>query len=349
MEKTYFGKISDGSDSYSYTFTNQNGMQMTVTDLGAMLIRVLVPDRDGKLQDVVLGYDTPQEYLEHDSFFGAIVGRSGNRIERGRFTINGTVYQLAINDNDNNLHSGRNHYHTRKWFVCHTEPDSITFRLLSGDGDQGFPGNFQIDVTYTLTADNTVEIHYEGISDADTVANLTNHTYFNLAGHASGTILDQQLQLDASFFTPVKDNRAIPTGEIRSVKDTPMDFTSPRMIGDAIDSDFDQLTYTGGYDHNYVIDHADGTIRKFAEAYAPESGISMEAFTDCFGVQFYAGNYIALHAGKDGAEYARRQGFCLETQYYPNAVNQPNFPSPILKAGEKYDTTTRYRFKTSVE
>jgi aldose 1-epimerase len=346
MEKKQFGILEDGTELSAWSFTNKNNMTMVVTDLGATLLQLLVPDRDGKQRDVVLGYDTPQEYISNTCYFGAVIGRSGNRIDKGRFEIGGKTYQMDINDNENNLHSGNNGFDIRRWNVKEIDEakNSITFGLTSPAGDQGFPGNFEVSVTYTLTDANEIVLHYEGISDADTVANMTNHTYFNLAGHASGSIEGQTLQLLAKSYTPVRDSQSIPTGEIASVAGTPMDFTQPKTIGRDIEADFEQLKFVGGYDHNYVLsDHA-GEQKKMAEASCEESGIVMEAFTDCCGVQFYAGNFITDQKGKKGARYAKRQGFCLESQYYPNSVNQTGFPSPILKAGEKYDTVTSYRF-----
>jgi aldose 1-epimerase len=297
------------------------------------------------VQDVVLGYDTPQEYLDQDGFFGAVVGRSGNRIDKGRFEIGGKTYQMAINDNENNLHSGLHYYHTRKWEVTEADETAnrVTFALVSPDGDQGYPGNFHLTVSYTLTEDNEVVLHYHGVSDQDTVANLTNHSYFNLAGHASGDVEDQIMQLFADGYTPVRDSQAIPTGEIAPVEGTPMDLRSPKTIGPDIRAAFEQRQLLGGYDHNFVLGEA-GVTKKFAEVYAPKTGICMEGITDCCGVQFYAGNMISERRGKKGASYAKRQGFCLETQYYPNSVNEKNFPSPIVRAGEPYDTTTVYRF-----
>lgn len=346
MEKKYFGKLKDGSDVYTYSFTNENNMTMTVTDLGAILVNILVPDREGVLRDVTLGYDTPQEYVDNTCFFGAVVGRSGNRIDKGSFVINGKRYQMAINDNENNLHSGHNFYHTRKWAVKSVDEaaNSITFELLSPDGDQGFPGNFRITVTYTLTSENEIVLHYAGVSDADTVANLTNHAYFNLSGHDSGRIEDHILMLCADRYTPVRDGQAIPTGELAPVEGTPMDFRTAKPIGRDIDADFEQLKYVLGYDHNYVLTEETGVRRKMAEAYSEETGIAMEAFTDCCGVQFYAGNCITEHTGKGGAAYGPRTGFCLESQYYPNAINQEGFPNPLLKAGDQYETVTSYKF-----
>ena len=260
--------------------------------------------------------------------------------------INGKTYQLGINDNDNNLHSGPDGYDNRKWDVkaVDEEKNSITFSLHSPDGDQGFPGNATLCVTYTLSEDNEIILHYEADTDADTVMNPTNHTYFNLAGHDSGKILDQTLWLAAKGFTVVHDHQAIPTGEIALVAGTPMDFTTAKPIGRDIEADFQQMKYVGGYDHNYALREAPGERMKMAEAHSDKTGITLEAFTTCCGVQLYAGNSITPQKGKDGASYSERDGFCLEAQFYPNAINQENFASPILKAGEHYSSTTSYRF-----
>lgn len=346
MEKKYFGKMKDGSDVYTYSFTNENNMTMTVADLGAILVNILVPDKEGVLRDVTLGYDTPQEYVDNTCFFGAVVGRSGNRIDKARFEINGKPYQMAVNDNENNLHSGPNFFHARKWLVKSVDEakNSITFELLSPDGDQGFPGNFRVELTYTLTSDNEIVLHYSGSSDADTVANMTHHAYFNLAGHDGGRIEDQILTICADRYTPVRDGQAIPTGELAPVEGTPMDFRTAKPIGRDINADFQQLKFVLGYDHNYVLNGESGTLRKMAEAYSEKTGIVMEAYTDCCGVQFYAGNCITEHTGKGGASYGPRKGFCLESQYYPNSINQEGFPKPVLRAGEQYETVTSYKF-----
>ncbi len=348
MGKEHFGTLADGTEVSLYSFTNKNNMTMTVTDLGAALVRLLVPDRDGKLTDVVLGYDTPQEYLSNSCYFGAVIGRNCNRIEKGRFMIDGVTYQLPINDNENNLHSGPDGMNARMWEVSEMDETArrITFRLLSPDGDNGFPGNFDISVSYTLTDEDAVVLRYRGSSDKDTIANMTNHSYFNLAGHASGSIEDHILQLTAASYTPVRDEQAIPTGEIAPVAGTPMDFTAAKPIGRDINADFEQLKFAGGYDHNYILPDNGGAFQKIAEVYCPESGISMGVVTDCCAVQLYTSNFITDHPGKDGAVYRSRQGLCLETQYAPNAVNEPAFASPLLKAGEKYETETRYRFFT---
>ncbi len=344
MKKELFGTLSDGTEVYLYTFTNQNGMTMSVMELGATLVRLCVPDRSGKLTDVVLGYDTPQEYVDSTCYFGAVIAPNGNRIDKGSFVIDGKTFQMPINDNENNLHSGPHGMDERIWKAAAVTENGITLQLISLDGDNGLPGNFDASVSYTLKDDNTIVLSYKAVSDRDTIANMTNHSYFNLAGHDSGSIEGQLLTIFADSYTPVRDAQAIPTGEIAPVEGTPMDFRSAKKIGRDINADFDQLRYGGGYDHNYVLAEKPGQRRKMAEAYSKESGIFMEAFTDCCAVQFYAGNMVTDQRGKGSAVYHRRQGFCLESQYCPNAINEAAFASPLLRAGEKYVSETSYRF-----
>ncbi len=340
-----FGTSRDGRKFTVLTITNAMGTKIRVTDLGATLVSVIFQDKQETFRDLVLGYDTPDEYIDNGCYFGAVIGRSGNRIAKGQFTIDGKTYQLDINDNDNNLHSGNNGFDIRKWDIAQVGENSVTFALKDADQEQGYPGNFACTVTYTLTEENAVQLHYQGECDADTVANMTNHTYFNLGGHDSGTMLDQTLQLNCECYTPVVDGQAIPTGEYAPVEGTPMDFRAAKPIGRDIEADFEQLKFVGGYDHNFVIKREKGTVEKFAEAYCAKTGICLEAFTDLPGVQFYAGNFITPNMkGKGGAVYNKRDAFCLESQFYPNAINQEGFVSPLLKAGEKYDTTTVYRF-----
>lgn len=334
----------DGKEVHKYFIANEQGANLEVIDYGAILVSVCVPDNTGLLRDVVLGYDRLEDYEENPNFFGATIGRSCNRIANGRFEINSVTYQMDQNENENNLHSGKNGFEKRIWNVDEADGDHVVFSLLSPDGDEGFPGEFKISVTYTLTEENEVKIHYSGICDKDTVANMTNHSYFNLGGHDSGLVLDQILQINADSFTPVADSKSIPTGEIAPVKGTPMDFTDEKPIGRDMEADFEQLVLTGGYDHNYVLNNQNGTVRLAAKAKCEESGIGLEVYTDTPGVQFYAGNFISGSAGKDGVSYEPRTGFCLETQYYPNSINEPGFPSPILKKGDRYETTTIYHF-----
>ena len=343
MEQHVFGITKKGEQASLYTLKNSNHVTMKVTDYGATLVSLLVPSKDGQLKDVVLGYDDVTGYEEHTSYFGATIGRNGNRIKDSRFTIDGKEYKIDENENHNNLHSGKNGFNSVIWEVREHTDNSITFYHYSTEEEQKFPGNMQITVTYTITEDNTLHIVYNGKADADTIMNCTNHSYFNLNGHESGSVEGQILQILADAYTPVADSASIPTGEIAPVEGTPMDFRTEKTIGQDINADFEQLHFTGGYDHNYVLGRP-GEKKVMANAYSKESGIAMEAATDCCGVQFYAGNFIGEQAGKDEAAYHDRSGFCLESQFYPNAVNEPDFPSPVVKAGDTYHTETTYRF-----
>lgn len=343
VEKQSFGTTKKGEAISLYTVTNKNGMVMKVTDFGAILVSVLVPDKNGVLTDVVLGYDHGEDYQVNSPHFGATIGRNGNRIKDASFVLNGKKIQLTPNEKGNSLHSGPDGFEFMMW-EAETKEQAVAFRHHSPDGEQGFPGNFDVTVTYTLTDDNSVEIHYEGISDQDTVANMTNHSYFNLGGHDSGNVYEQTIQLNATTYTSVSDSKSIPTGELAPVAGTPMDFTEPKAIGKEIDADFEQLQMTGGYDHNFVLDKPEGAFDWMAKAYCEKTGIAMEAYTDCPAVQFYAANFLNNEKGKNGAVYDKRHAFCLESQYCPNAVNDTHFAQPFLKAGEKYDTKTVYRF-----
>ncbi len=345
MNKESFGTSRKNEAVSVYTLENPSGAKVRVTDYGAALVSIIVPDRDGVMQDVLLGYDNVTGYEDNTCYFGAVIGRNSNRIANAQCTINGKVYQLDQNDHGNNLHSGIKGVDTIVWDVKEHTAQSITLSCVSADLEQGFPGNMNVEVTYRLTDDNEVEINYQAVSDQDTVANFTNHSYFNLAGHASGDILGHEMMLKASYFTPVIDAEAIPAGETAPVKDTPMDFTKAKAIGRDLASDYAQLAYGGGYDHNFVLDKSrKGAFELMAEAYAPDTGIVMKAYTDRPGVQFYIGNFITTQDGKQGAVYEKRQGFCLESQCYPNAVNEPDFESPVIKAGEVYRTKTSYQF-----
>lgn len=343
MEQRSFGQNKKGEQATLYTFRNQNGMTMEVTDFGATLYSLLVPDQEGNLCDVVLGYDEPAGYEgPAGTFFGATVGRHANRIGKGRFSLNGKDYQLAINNGSNNLHSGLDFYSFRIWKVRDITENSITFYLHSPDQDQGFPGALDIEVTYTLTEDNAIRIDYDGVPDQDTVINMTNHSYFNLDGHASGDILDQEVWIDADSFTRV-DETSVPTGEILPVEGTPMDFRVKKKVGRDIDTDYEALNIGKGYDHNWVLNNQ-GELVKVAELSSDVSGITMEVYTDLPGVQIYTANYVENEVGKGGVVYQPRQGICFETQYYPDAVNHNHFPSPICRAGEVYQTTTIFKF-----
>lgn len=338
-----FGKTKKGEDTKLYSFINKNGMEMQVTDFGATLHALLVPDKDGNKRDVVLGYDDPVQYEgPSGTFFGATVGRNANRIGHAEFELNGKVYKLTANNGINNLHSGLDFWSYRVWNVKKLTDNSITFALHSPDGDQGYPGAVDVEVTYTLTEENGVVLDYHAVSDADTVLNMCNHSYFNLNGHENGDVLEHEVWLDADGFTP-SDEDLIPTGEITPVSGTPMDFRTKKTIGQDIHADFLPLKLGNGYDHNWVLKN-DQKFAKTAELSSKESGITMEVYTDRPGVQIYTANFVLNEAGKDHAVYNKHSGVCFETQFYPNAVNQKNFPSPICKKGEENWTRTEYRF-----
>ena len=336
--KEFFGKIHTGEDSFLYTISG-GGLTAAVTDYGATLVKLLVPDADGNVADVVLGHDTPGGYHNSTCFLGAIVGRSANRIAGASFELDGKTWALTPNENENNLHSGPDFYHDRMWkLVSHTE-DAITLELFSPHGDQGFPGNATIQVTYRLDCDGGLHIVYDAVSDQDTVFNLTNHSYFNLAGHENAAAaMDQLLMMPGRFFNP-DDAKSIPTGELRAVAGSPMDFRSPKPIGRDIGADYDALNLQGGYDHNWEV-----FCNPCAILRDPVSGRTMAVHTDCPGVQFYAGNFLVGETGKGGAAYPKRSAICLETQFYPDAIHHPEWPQPITKAGEAYHSETVYRF-----
>ncbi len=341
VEVSQFGRTQLGKDIKLYTIKNGKGMEAAVTNIGACLVNLLVPDKEGNVKDVILGFEAGEDYLVNGSFFGATVGRSANRIANAKFSIDGKEYKLAVNDNDNNLHSDFYKGMHKVLWNAETGDDHVKFSYSSPDMENGFPGNFEISVTYTLTKDNELVISYEGVSDKKTLINMTNHTYFNLAGHDSGSIEKTKLMIKASHYTPVVAG-AIPTGEIAPVAGTVMDFTKPKTIGEDIGACFEQLLLVKGYDHNYVVDNYNGSSQLIATAEA--DGRRMEVYSDLPGVQFYAGNCIAPQEGKDGAHYRERTGFCLETQYFPNSANDPAFEHPIFDAGQKYETTTIYKF-----
>jgi len=346
METLSFGTNQKGEKASLYVLENKKHTKIKVSDHGATLVSVLIPDKNGTVRDVVLGYDEASAYENHTCYFGATIGRNGNRIADSQMMIDGKLCKIPANENENNLHSGPNGFDRALWEVKERTENSITFFHLSTEEEQGFPGNLKVEVTYTLTDEDAVEISYRGEADKTTVMNFTNHSYFNLGGHDSGSAMDQELQILAESYNPVIDSKSIPTGEIAPVEGTPMDFRIMKPIGQDIEADFEQLKFTGGYDHNYVLSDKAGEMKVMANAYCKETGIAMEASTDCCGVQLYAGNFIGDQVGKEGAAYCDRCGFCLESQFYPNAVNEKNFPSPVVKAGEVFTTRTIYRFYT---
>ncbi len=344
MSKRLFGTTKKGEEVYAFELKNSKGMSAEVINYGAILTKLFVPDKNGAVKDVVLGFDDVASYEVNASFFGAVIAPSANRIGGASFKIDGVEYKAAVNDGPNNLHSD---YalgsHKRVWDYEEVE-NGVKFSLAMNDMDMGFPGNKKFTITYTLTEDNEIVLEYTGESDKKTIINPTNHSYFNLSGHDCGKlIIDDVLTLNASCYTPIVPG-AIPTGEIASVADTVMDFTKGRRIADDIDTKFDQLVMTGGYDHNFVIDGYDKTVRKIAIVEDKESGRVMEVYSDLPGVQFYAGNAIAPQTGKGGAKYSKRMGLCLETQFFPDSVNKPNFPSCVFGGADKYASKTVYKF-----
>lgn len=344
MQKREFGTTKKGKTAYLYTIENSKGMKAELCDYGAAIVSLWVRGKDQKPVDVSLGYDSVTEYEDGTCFFGATVGRNANRISDAKITIDGETYDLGANDNENNLHSGVHGTSTVQFEVKEQKDNAITFVYVSKDREQGFPGTATMQVTYTVTEDNALDIKYYCTTDKTTVMNMTNHCYFNLEGQASGRVYDQKLQINASGYTPIKDGKAIPTGEIADVAGTPFDFRQPKAIGKQIEEQDTQLIYGNGYDHNYVIDRKGDGLELAAVVEAPESGIRMEVLTDCPGIQFYSGNYIEGVKGKGGVSYVKRGAFCLETQYFPNAINEPGFEMPLLHPGEAYESETVYKF-----
>lgn len=337
-----FGVTSQGESAVLYTLTNKNGMNIGVSDYGATLVNIVMPDREGKMLDVVLGYDDASGYENGTVFFGATVGRSANRIAGAGFELNGVTYNLEKNDNENNLHSGLDFYNKRMWKVLDKTENSITFVLHSPDGDQGYPGSIDVEVKYELTDENEVKISYHAVPDQDTILNMTNHSYFNLDGHGSGDILSQEIQIDADYFTKA-NAESIPTGELTDVTGTPMDFRVKKTVGRDIEEPYEALLFGKGYDHNWVLRN-NGEFAKVAEMSGASSGITMEVYTDLPGMQLYTANFVEDENGKDGKIYQIRHAACFETQYYPDAIHKEQFPSPICRKGETYETCTMYKF-----
>lgn len=341
-----FFQTGDGG-AVLYTMKNSRGMEADISSFGAAVVAVRVPDREGVPADVVLGYDDYEGSRSRKYFLGAAVGRCANRIKGARFTLNGREYQLEKNEGNNQLHGGFKGFDVRLWDASVVESrygQDLRLTYTSPDGEERYPGTLNVKLTYSLSEQNELIIHYDAVSDADTLCNLTNHSYFNLAGHDSGSALDQELKIYASRFTEV-DAESIPTGRVLSVEGTPMDFREFHRIGERIDCGYDQLRLAGGYDHNFVLDHAPGEIGLCAELRDPKSGRRLTCLTDCPCVQFYSGNFLdGTQAGKNGVFYQRRAGLCLETQFAPDAVNHPEWDSPVLKAGQRYERTTIYRF-----
>jgi len=346
MQKQSFGKTEDGQQTYLYILTNKNGMEAAITNYGGSVVTLKVPDRTGKVDDVVLGYDKLEDYEAGKAYFGATVGRYANRIAHARFTLDGVTYTLPKNDGDNHLHGV---FNKRVWNakdVSGSDGQALELTYVSKDGEDGFPGNLSVKVVYTLTEQNELKIDYSATTDEDTVLNLTNHCYFNLSGQGNGDILQQQIMIRADRFTPV-DATLIPTGELRSVKGSPFDFTTSTVIGARIDQDDPQLKLGKGYDHNWVLNNGTaGSLYIAAQAYDPHSGRLLEVSTTEPGLQLYTGNFLDGIRGKGGKVYNRRYAFCLETQHFPDSPNHPQFPSTVLKPGQRFQSTTVYKFST---
>lgn len=342
--------VEDFDSIKLYTLKNDSGMIAKVTNYGAIITSIVVPDRDGKSADVVLGYNSVEGYINavDRPYFGAVVGRYGNRIAKGSFTLDGVAYTLPVNNGENSLHGGIIGFDKVVWTVQSADQNAITLTYLAKDMEEGYPGNLNVTVTYTLNEDNELIVDYSATTDKSTPVNITQHTYFNLKGEGEGEILEHELKLNAKRFTPV-DKTLIPTGETPSVVGTPFDFTESKAIGKDISDDNEQLTFGGGYDHNWVL-HKDGEADELtlaAEVYEPSSGRTLTVSTTEPGVQFYCGNFLdGRLTGKSGKKYAHRGGFCLETQHFPDSPNQPNFPSTILQPGETYQTRTVFKFST---
>ncbi|HTJ78431.1 MAG TPA: aldose epimerase family protein [Rariglobus sp.] len=345
VETTPFGKNADGQPVTLYTLKNTDGIEVGIMDYGATIVNLITPDRDGKRADVSLGFDSVEPYLTKSPYFGAIVGRFANRIKQGRFTLDGKTYQLAINNPPNTLHGGLKGFDKQMWQakILKGAVPAVEFSRLSPDGEEGYPGNLKVTVTYALISANTLKISYEATTDQDTILNLSNHAYFNLSGQGEGTILGEELTLNASHFTPV-DSTLIPTGEIAPVAGTVMDFRKPTAIGARIKQvGGDPI----GYDHNYVLDKAgDGTgLQPAATVYDPKSGRKLEISTDQPGIQFYSGNFLdGSITGKAGRVYPQYSAIVLETQHFPDSPNQPQFPSVVLKPGQIFHSTSLYTF-----
>ena len=348
---TALAQVKDFDSIKLYTLKNESGMTVCVTNYGAIVTSIIVSDRNGKRADVALGYDRVEDYINavDKPYFGAVVGRYGNRIAKGEFTLDGETYSLLKNNGENHLHGGAIGFDKVVWTVDeYVEGQSLTLSYLAKDKEEGYPGNLQLKITYTLADDNSLIVDYHATTDKATPVNVTQHTYFNLKGEGQGTILDHQLMLNAKKFTPV-DESLIPTGEMPTVAGTPFDFTTPKAIGRDIGQQNEQLVFGLGYDHNWILDTdgKEGELSLAAQVHEPSSGRVMEIYTTEPGIQFYCGNFLdGRLKGKSGKPYVHRGGFCLETQHFPDSPNQPNFPSTILKPGETYDSKTVFKFST---
>ncbi len=343
LMKSDFVSEVEGKQTALYVLKNKNGVEACVTNYGGRLVSVMVPDKNGKMTDVVLGYDNIASYVKSDGNYGALIGRYGNRINQAKFTLDDTEYTLPQNDGNHCLHGGPEGFHTRMWDAKQLNDQALELTYLSKDGEAGFPGNLNVKVTYTLTDDNAIDIRYEATTDKKTVLNLTNHSYFNLSGIPGSNVLDQQVMINADNYTPV-DGTLIPTG-ISPVEGTPLDLRTPVAIGQHIDDPFEQLQFGHGYDLNWVLNAGGNKSVLAAKAYSPTSGIALEVYTNEPGIQFYTGNFMdGKDIGKHGVTYPHRGALCLETQHFPDSPNHPDFPSVVLNPGEKYISECMYKF-----
>ena len=349
LDKTLFGKLPGGRDVFLYSLKNKSGTQINIINYGAIITNIILKDKKGRLSDVVLGYDSLEGYLNDKSFLGAIVGRYGNRIKNGKFWLNGTTYQLACNNGNNHLHGGMVGFSKVLWTaepIVNKSGSLLKLTYVSPDGEEGYPGTVTLTVFYSLTEDNGLLINFQGITDKPTILNPTQHSYFNLSGDFTKSILEHELRIESNKFTPT-DEEQITTGDIIEVAGTPMDFRKLTTIGRNINANYQQLKYGNGYDHNWILKNHNSTIRKAASVFEPGMGRLLEVYTDQPGLQFYSGNSLnGSIKGKNGISYEPRTGFCLETQHYPDSPNKPSFPSPILKPGETYRHNTIYKFST---
>lgn len=342
---TAFGTTKAGREVRLFTLKNRNGLELRVINYGGIVVSLKAPDRNGNFADVVLGYDSLEAYEDNNPYYGALIGRYGNRIKEGKFKLDGREFNLPINNGPNHLHGGDG-YHTVFWEITQHDSSSLTLTYHSADGEQGYPGNLDIEVIYSLNDSNEFNIQYKAVTDQPTIVNLTQHSYFNLKGHDQGDILDHELEIKATRFLPV-DQTLIPTGTFAEVKGTPFDFTSPRRIGSAIDQEDRQLELGKGYDHCWILDNSDGSLKLVATLREPKSGRRVDVLTTEPGLQFYSGNFLdGKNIGKGGHAYQFRFGLCLETQHFPDSPNRASFPSVVLRPGETYRTTTAYRFST---
>ena len=347
IKEEAFKRMHNGKTTGLYTLKNTKGMVAQITNFGAKIVSIYVPDRKGNMKDIMLGYESIEEYIKGDAYFGAICGRYANRIANGKFTIDGKEYHLPINNAPNSLHGGPEGFNNQVFVatpVEHTtKGDAVVMTYVSKDGEMGYPGTLTLKVTYTLTKDNELRLEFEAITDKATHINICSHGYFNLSGEGNASILDHELMINADKFTPITDV-VIPTGELKPVAGTPMDFTKPTIIGKRIDEKYDQLMYGNGYDHNWVINKKPGELGLAAIYYDPSTGRQMEVLTTQPGVQFYSANWLDGSKGKGGKPYVRRSALCLETQHYPDSPNKPDFPPTLLKPGETYKQMCIYKF-----